>query len=72
MQEVKIAINNIIVELSRIHQTMKSLDSALASYVEFKGDEEKWRKWVDKKIKESNGKANEKSSENNKKSSGGK
>jgi hypothetical protein len=66
MMEVKTAINNILVELSHMSRTMRAIDSALASYVEYKGDEEKWRKWVQKKMKEANGKTNGKSSRKDK------
>ena len=62
MMEVKTAIKNILVELSHMSRTMRAIASALGSYVEYKGDEEKWRKWVQKKMEEANGKANGKSS----------
>ena len=50
MMEVKTAISNILVEMSHMSRTMRALDSAIASYVEFKGDEKEWRAWVEKKI----------------------
>ena len=52
MMEVKNAISNILVEMSHMSQTMRAIDSALASYVEFKGESKEWREWVNKKIKE--------------------
>jgi|3_EtaG_2_1085321.scaffolds.fasta_scaffold378375_2 hypothetical protein len=67
MMEVKTAINNILVEMSHMSQTMRAIDSALASYVEFKGDEDKWRKWVQKKMKEANGKSAKSSNKGNRK-----
>ena len=68
MMEVKTAINNILVEMSHMSRTMRALDSALASYVEFKGDEKKWRKFVEKKLKEKDGKPVKSSTKGNKKS----
>jgi len=67
MMEVKTAINNILMELSHISRTMRAIDSALGSYVEFKGDTNKWHKWVDKQLKEANGKSTKSSNKGNKK-----
>ena len=52
MNEVKTAINNIIVEISRLQEAVVKLDSILLTYIEFKGDGLKWQKWLDKRIEE--------------------
>jgi hypothetical protein len=52
MNEVKDVINNMLIELSQMSKTMRAIDSALASYVEFKGDSVEWSKWVQEKIDE--------------------
>ena len=54
MKEVKIAIDNIIIHMSNMQRELSRIDSALASYVEFSGDEKKWPKWLEKKIEELN------------------
>ena len=68
MMDVKTAISNILVEMSHMSQTMRAIDSALASYVEFKGDEVEWRKWVEKKLKERDGESIKSSNKGNTKS----
>tara|TARA_R100000808_G_C2154259_1_gene165134 strand:- start:5260 stop:5478 length:219 start_codon:yes stop_codon:yes gene_type:complete len=52
MKEVKIAIDNIIIHMSNMQRELSRIDSAVASYVEFKGDEKEWPKWLEKKMKE--------------------
>lgn len=54
MKEVKIAIDNIIIHMSNMQRELSRMDSALASYVEFKGDEKQWPKWLEKKMEELN------------------
>ena len=52
MNQVKNVINNMLIELTNLKQTVIKLDSILLTYIEFKGDGLEWNKWLDKKIKE--------------------
>ena len=54
MKEVKIAIDNIIIHKSNMQREMTRLDSALASYVEYKGDNKEWPEWLEKRMEEFN------------------
>tara|TARA_B100000519_G_C14203306_1_gene419013 strand:+ start:889 stop:1146 length:258 start_codon:yes stop_codon:yes gene_type:complete len=37
--------------LEAMEGAIRSLDGALSSYIEFKGDGDKWKKWVEKELK---------------------
>ena len=73
MKEVKTAIDNIIIHMSNMQREMTRLDSAVASYVEYKGDSKKWPKWLEKKMEKLNvstGKDTSKSEAGNNKTAG--
>ena len=44
--------DNLVENITTMENAIKSLDGALSSYIEFKGDAEKWQKWLDEKFKE--------------------
>ena len=66
MMEVKNVINNMLMEMQRMQSSIYAIDSALASYVEFRKNTDEWNKWVDKKLKERNAKTNQPSAGTNK------
>ena len=41
--------DNLVENITTMENAIKSLDGALSSYIEFKGDAEKWQKWPEKK-----------------------
>ena len=51
MNELKTAMNNMIKQLANLHYYLKSVDTALASYIEFKNDKHKYNEWLKEQIK---------------------
>ena len=50
-------MNNLMINLTTLEQTvemlsqsLKNIDTALTSYIEFKGDDKAWREWVQVQI----------------------
>tara|TARA_R100000781_G_scaffold101836_1_gene65342 strand:+ start:652 stop:942 length:291 start_codon:yes stop_codon:yes gene_type:complete len=66
--ELKTAVNNLIIELSHMQQGMRSLDSVISAYIEYKEDTIEFKEWLNKKYNEEN---NEPITENTGKSSEG-
>ena len=56
-KEVKTVINNILIEMSYMQQNISGLDSALGSYISFKGDTDKWGKWLEKEKEKADAKS---------------
>ena len=54
MNQVKLAIDNLILQMSRLHQSVNYVDNVLGGYVKFKGDEENFKEWITQKMKEEN------------------
>ena len=52
LREVQTAIDGILKYMMEMQKSIGSLDSALGSYIEYKGDNEKWTKWLQEKLKE--------------------
>ena len=48
----KDVINKVLIEISYLRQDFNKLDHIVASYIEFKNDNEKYSKWLTKKLKE--------------------
>ena len=55
MMEMKTVINNILITLSQQNQNIQQLDAALSSYIDYKGDKEKWIASVNKDKGNDNG-----------------
>ena len=55
MNQVKNAINNIVRELGSLFKITKGIDTTLLSYIDFKGDTDKFIKFLKKKQQEENG-----------------
>tara|TARA_R110002020_G_scaffold404431_1_gene614519 strand:- start:420 stop:653 length:234 start_codon:yes stop_codon:yes gene_type:complete len=53
--EMKTVINNILITLSQQNQNIQQLDAALSSYIDYKGDKDKWIKSVNKNKGDENG-----------------
>lgn len=70
--QVKNVIDNLIRHVGIQQEAIKGLDSAISSYIEFKGDGEKWSTWLKQNQKEENAKSNETSPKGNKQPKGGK
>ena len=71
MKEVKTVIDNILIHMSSLEKGLRGLDSALSSYIEFRGDKDKWIEWIEKRTKELEREANESKSNKSGDSSGG-
>ena len=54
MNQVKNAINNIVRELGSLFKITKGIDTTLLSYIDFKGDTDKFIKFLKKKQQEEN------------------
>ena len=52
--EVKEVINGILTELSNVQNAIFQLDSIIYGYIDFKKDNEKYKKYIVKKVKEAN------------------
>ena len=52
MNEVKNVISNLLIEVSYLSKHVARMDSAIAGYIKFKGDTDKYNKWLEKKLKE--------------------
>ena len=52
LREIQTAIDGILKYMMEMQKSIGSLDSALGSYIEYKGDNEKWTEWLQEKIKE--------------------
>ena len=50
MKQVKQAIDNLIIHMSNIQQTVNSLDSALSAYIKFEKNEKKFNTWIKKEF----------------------
>ena len=66
--ELKTAVNNLIIEIGHMQQGMRSLDSVISAYIEYKEDTIEFKEWLNKKYNEEN---NEPIAENTGKSSEG-
>ena len=52
MKEVKIVINNILLELEKMQRAILQLDSIIYGYVDFREDTNDYKKWITQKAKE--------------------
>ena len=52
MNEVKDAINNIIMHLGEVNKKINEMDFVTENYIEYKKDSDKFKKFATKKIKE--------------------
>ena len=52
LREIQTAIDGILKYMMEMQKSIGSLDSALGSYIEYKGDNEKWTEWLQEKLKE--------------------
>ena len=69
MNEMKTAVENVIIHMSNIQRQINKLDSVVSSWIDFTGKKDKWVKWVNKevaKMKEEDGKSTESSDQGNK------
>tara|TARA_R100000781_G_C4049508_1_gene116987 strand:+ start:362 stop:613 length:252 start_codon:yes stop_codon:yes gene_type:complete len=62
--ELKNAVNNLINEIGMMSNAFKQLDALFAAYVEFKGDHDEFKKYLDKEIKDAKNKAEQEHKEN--------
>tara|TARA_R100000742_G_C4266422_1_gene84516 strand:- start:353 stop:604 length:252 start_codon:yes stop_codon:yes gene_type:complete len=54
IMEVKTAIDNILVEMDYMYNYIRNIDSSFAAYIDFNKDGDKFKKWLDKALKEKN------------------
>ena len=54
MMEVKTAIDNILIELSKTQNAIIQLDSMIYGYIQFQDNTDKYKDWMAQKIKENN------------------
>tara|TARA_R100001594_G_scaffold120205_1_gene155797 strand:- start:2144 stop:2365 length:222 start_codon:yes stop_codon:yes gene_type:complete len=52
MNDVRGAINTILVDMSYLSQHVARIDAALAGYINFRKDSKKYNKWLEKQAKE--------------------
>jgi len=50
--ELKTAINNLIMEIGYIQQGLRSLDNVLSAYIDYNKDTDKFRDWLKKQMEE--------------------
>ena len=50
--ELKTAINNLIVEIGYIQQGLRSIDNILSAYIEYNKDTNKFRDWLKQQMEE--------------------
>ena len=50
MMEVKNVLSNLITQTSRLDEHIAQLDFIIARYFEFKGDKDKFQKWLEKNV----------------------
>ena len=60
MMEVKEVISSIIEEIKNVKYAVRNIDTVLSGYIKYKNDDKAYSSWLEKQIKESTEKANEK------------
>tara|TARA_Y100000296_G_C5082526_1_gene210685 strand:- start:288 stop:584 length:297 start_codon:yes stop_codon:yes gene_type:complete len=53
MNEMKNVVSNIIVEINNINEYLHKIDTAVFSYIKYKGDDKKFLEWANKQKGES-------------------
>tara|TARA_R100001530_G_scaffold120235_1_gene87465 strand:+ start:43 stop:279 length:237 start_codon:yes stop_codon:yes gene_type:complete len=48
MMEMKNAVTNLIVQYTELSESLNKLDYIIAKYINFKKDEDKFKKWLEK------------------------
>ena len=48
MMEMKNAVTNLIVQYTELSESLNKLDYKIAKYINFKKDEDKFKKWLEK------------------------
>ena len=54
LMEMKTVVTNALIEISRLNNHVSGLDAAFSGYVEFKGDTDNYKTWMNKKLEEIN------------------